>query len=100
MNTKRFYGAGVALVTPFLSDGAIDFASLKKLLDHTATGVDYFVVMGTTGESATMTKEEKKEVLQFVLKNNPKKLPLVYGIGGKNTAPVLEEIESTNFKGG
>jgi 4-hydroxy-tetrahydrodipicolinate synthase len=61
--------------------------------------VDYFVVMGTTGESATLTKEEKKEVLQFVLKNNPKKLPLVYGIGGNNTASVLEEIDKTSFKG-
>src|SRR5262249_45758436 len=71
----------------------------KKVLIHTAAGVDYFVVMGTTGESATLTKEEKKEVLQFVIKNNPKKLPLVYGVGGNNTASVLEEIEHTNFKG-
>ncbi len=96
---KKFTGTGVALVTPFHQDGSIDFASLKKLLVHTSAGVDYFVVMGTTGESATLTKEEKKEVLQFVLKNNPKKLPLVYGIGGNHTASVLEEIENTNFKG-
>lgn len=99
MNTKKIYGTGVALVTPFQADGSIDFSSLKKLLGHTAKGVDYYVVMGTTGESATMTKEEKKEVLQFVLKNNPKKLPIVYGIGGNNTAAVLEEIEATNFRG-
>jgi 4-hydroxy-tetrahydrodipicolinate synthase len=96
---KKFTGTGVALVTPFHQDGSIDFASLKKLLVHTSAGVDYFVVLGTTGESATLTKEEKKEVLQFVLKNNPKKLPLVYGIGGNHTASVLEEIENTNFKG-
>jgi 4-hydroxy-tetrahydrodipicolinate synthase len=96
---KKFFGTGVALVTPFHSDGSIDFSSLKKLLTHTAKGVDYFVVMGTTGESATMTKEEKKEVLKFVQNNNPKKLPLVYGIGGNNTAAVLEEIEATNFRG-
>src|SRR5437899_8697768 len=96
---KKFTGTGVALVTPFTAEGAIDFNSLKKLLAHTAKGVDYFVVMGTTGESATMTKEEKKEVLQFVLKNNPKKLPLVYGIGGNNTASVVEEIKASSFKG-
>ena len=96
---KKFTGTGVALVTPFHQDGSIDFASLKKLLVHTSAGVDYFVVMGTTGESATLAKEEKKEVLQFVIKNNPRKLPLVYGIGGNNTAMVLEEIEHTNFKG-
>lgn len=86
-------------MTPFHQDGSIDFASLKKLLVHTASGVDYFVVMGTTGESATLSKEEKREVLQFILKNNPGKLPLVYGIGGNNTASVLEEIANTNFKG-
>src|SRR6516162_4068617 len=96
---KKFFGTGVALVTPFKSDGSIDFNSLKKLLAHTAKGVDYYVVMGTTGESATMTKDEKKEVLQFVLKNNPQKLPVVYGIGGNSTTAVLEEIGATNFRG-
>jgi 4-hydroxy-tetrahydrodipicolinate synthase len=96
---KKFTGTGVALITPFNSDGSIDFTSLKKLLEHTAAGVDYFVVMGTTGESVTLSKEERKEVLQFVLKNNPKRLPIVYGIGGNNTASVLEEIAATNFKG-
>jgi 4-hydroxy-tetrahydrodipicolinate synthase len=96
---KKLMGTGVALITPFNSDGSIDFTSLKKLLVHTTTGVDYFVVMGTTGESATLTKEEKKEVLQFILKNNPERLPVVYGIGGNNTASVLDEIEATNFRG-
>src|SRR5258708_4206422 len=98
MNTKKIYDTGVALVTPFQADGSIDYSSLKKLLEHTAEGVDYFVVSGTTGESATLMKEEKKEVLQFVLKNNPKKLPIVYGIGGNNTVSVLDEIESTSFR--
>jgi 4-hydroxy-tetrahydrodipicolinate synthase len=96
---KKLNGTGVALVTPFHQDGSIDFPSLKKLLNHTSAGVDYFVVMGTTGESATLTKDEKKEVLQFVLKNNPKRLPIVYGIGGNNTATTIEEIEHTNFRG-
>lgn len=94
---KKLYGTGVALVTPFDESGSIDFASLKKVLVHTAKGVDYFVVMGTTGESATLTKEEKKKVLAFVQKNNPRKLPVVYGIGGNNTASVIEEIRQTDL---
>lgn len=96
---KKLFGTGVALVTPFDENGRIDFKSLKKLLIHTARGVDYFVVMGTTGESATLSKEEKKSVLKFVLENNPKNLPVVYGIGGNNTQSVLDEIKSTDLNG-
>lgn len=96
---KKLAGTGVALVTPMNSQGEIDFASLKKLLAHTAKGVDYYVVMGTTGESATLSKEEKKSVLAFVKENNKKKLPIVYGIGGNNTQSVLEEIKSTDLGG-
>lgn len=96
---KKLHGTGVALVTPFQEDGQIDFDALKKVVAHTSKGVDYLVVMGTTGEAATLSKEEKKEVLQFVLKNNSKKLPVVYGIGGNNTDHVIEEIHSTNLKG-
>jgi len=96
---KKLFGTGVALVTPFDENSNIDFKALKRLLIHTAKGVDYFVVMGTTGESATLTKEEKKSVLKFVLENNPKKLPVVYGIGGNNTQSVLEEIKSTDLEG-
>lgn len=95
---KKLYGTGVALVTPFDEGGAIDYASLKRLLVHTSRGVDYFVVQGTTGESATLSKEEKKRVLTFVAQNNRKNLPIVYGIGGNNTAAVLEEIANTDFR--
>jgi 4-hydroxy-tetrahydrodipicolinate synthase len=96
---KILFGTGVALVTPFDEHGKIDFKGLKKLLIHTAKSVDYFVVMGTTGESATLSKEEKKSVLKFVVENNPKKLPIVYGIGGNNTQSVLDEIKSTDLNG-
>ena len=96
---RRLYGTGVALVTPFSEGNEIDFKALKRLLTHTAKGVDYFVVMGTTGESATLSKEEKKSVLKFVIANNLKKLPVVYGIGGNNTQHVLEEIKSTDLEG-
>ncbi len=94
---KTLHGTGVALVTPFDESGNIDFASLKRLLVHVSKGVDYLVVQGTTGESATLSKEEKRKVLAFVIKNNRKNLPIVYGIGGNNTAAVLEEIQDTDF---
>jgi 4-hydroxy-tetrahydrodipicolinate synthase len=96
---KKFFGTGVALITPFLSDGSIDFKSLKKVLKHTAKGVDYFVVMGTTGESAVLSKEEKKAILEFVKANNPDKLPIVYGIGGNHTAAVVRELRDSELSG-
>jgi 4-hydroxy-tetrahydrodipicolinate synthase len=96
---KKLFGTGVALVTPFTSTGDVDYKSLKKLMQHTAKGVDYYVVMGTTGESATLSAAEKKAVLQFVIANNVKKLPIVYGIGGNNTAEVVNAIKATDFKG-
>lgn len=96
---KKLFGTGVALVTPFTADGSIDFKSLKKVLKHTARGVDYYVVMGTTGESAVLSKEEKKAVLEFVKANNPGKLPIVYGIGGNHTAAVVRELRDTDLSG-
>jgi 4-hydroxy-tetrahydrodipicolinate synthase len=96
---KKLYGTGVALVTPFTESGEVDFKSLKKLLQHTAKGVDYYVVMGTTGESATMTADEKRAVLQFVRNNNPAKLPIVFGLGGNNTRQVLDTLRNADLEG-
>jgi 4-hydroxy-tetrahydrodipicolinate synthase len=96
---KKLYGTGVALVTPFDNNLAVDYKALKKLLKHTAKGVDYYVVMGTTGESVTVTADEKKQVLQFVKENNESKLPIVYGIGGNNTDEVCKTLSSTDLKG-
>ncbi len=96
---KKLHGIGVALVTPFTNSGELDIKGLKKLLIHTAKGVDYYVVMGTTGESATVSKEEKKAVLTLVKANNPKKLPIVYGIGGNNTREVIQTIAETDLRG-
>lgn len=96
---KKLYGTGVALVTPFTEDQQVDYKGLKKLLAHTAKGVDYYVVMGTTGEAATLNPAEKRSILQFVKENNSGKLPVVYGIGGNNTREVLETIKSTDFEG-
>ncbi len=96
---KKLTGTGVALVTPFTTMGTVDYKGLRKLLSHTAKGVDYYVVMGTTGESVTASKEEKKEILHFVKANNKKSLPIVYGIGGSNTEDVLATIKQTDFTG-
>lgn len=99
MDTK-FFGVGVALVTPFDANHDIDFSALKKLLDFVSEGgVNYLVVQGTTGETSTTTSQEKLDLLNFVKENNPKKLPVVYGLGGNNTRAVLETIKSTDLTG-
>lgn len=96
---KKFYGTGVALVTPFNEKLEIDFKALKKLLRHTAKGVDYYVVMGTTGEASTVTSDEKREILRFIRENNETGLPIVYGIGGNQTQAILDTIEAQDFRG-
>jgi 4-hydroxy-tetrahydrodipicolinate synthase len=96
---KKLYGTGVALVTPFTESLEIDFKGLKRLLVHAAKGVDYYVVMGTTGEPATCTSEEKKTVLEFILSNNTSKKPVVYGIGGNDTRSAVEAIRSADLNG-
>lgn len=97
---NAFKGTGVALVTPFHEDHSIDFDSLKRLIDHVVSGgVDYLVVLGTTGESATLTSAEKKQVLKACLEYNDGRVPVMLGIGGNNTQAVLEEIEATDFYG-
>ncbi|UBM58591.1 4-hydroxy-tetrahydrodipicolinate synthase [Marinilongibacter aquaticus] len=93
-------GVGAALITPFNEDLSIDFDGLKKVIDYVSNeGCDYLVVNGTTGESATTTYAEKDALLNFAKKNNPKNLPIVYGVGGNNTAAVLEHIKNTDFTG-
>ena len=96
---KKLFGTGVALITPFTPELEVDYKALKKLLNHTAKGVDYYVVMGTTGESPTCTSEEKQDILNFVKNNNPKNLPIVYGIGGNNTHEIVEAIRDTDLSG-
>lgn len=84
---KTFKGSGVALVTPFLSDGSIDFQALQQLvLLQIKGGTDFLVVQGTTGESPTLSQDEKRKVLETVLEVNNGQLPVIYGIGGNNTA--------------
>jgi len=93
--SHQFSGTGVAIVTPFHKDGSIDFDSLTKLVDFQINnGIDYLVVMGTTGESATLNKDEKKAVIDHIIKINNKRVPLVIGIGSNNTREVVDGIKN------
>lgn len=91
-------GLGVALVTPFNEDLSIDFDSLTKLVEYNiANGTDFLVVLGTTAETATLSKAEQAQVIEHIVKVNNKRLPLVLGIGGNNTLAVKEQIDSTDL---
>tara|TARA_Y100000815_G_scaffold89302_1_gene78146 strand:+ start:867 stop:1751 length:885 start_codon:yes stop_codon:yes gene_type:complete len=94
----KFIGTGVALITPFKEDLSIDFNALERLVEYNIeNGTEYLVISGTTGESVTVTKEEKKELISFISKVNNGRVPLVLGIGGNNTANVIDEIKSTDL---
>jgi Dihydrodipicolinate synthase/N-acetylneuraminate lyase len=83
---KKFRGIGVAIVTPFKNDSSIDFAAMGRVVNHVINGgVNYIVVMGTTGESATLTKDEKKAIISYVAEVTDNRVPLVTGIGGNST---------------
>ncbi len=93
-------GTGVAVVTPFLPDGAIDWSSLEKITNHLVNNrVEYLVVMGTTGESVTLSKKEKEDVFAKTREFNAGRVPYIAGIGGNNTAEVVEQIKSFNYDG-
>ena len=97
---EKLKGLGVALVTPFTDSGEVDYAALDRLVDYvTEGGVDYLVVMGTTGETPTLTLPERVAVLRAVKARNAGKLPLVVGVGGNDTARVVELIDQTNLDG-
>ena len=93
-------GLGTALITPFKADGSVDYEALKRVLDTQLTGaVDYIVVLGTTGEAATMTENERAEVRTFVRKYVNGRVPLVLGVGGNNTAAVCESLKTMDLNG-
>ena len=95
---NKFLGTGVALVTPFTSEMNVDHDALAELVDYNIeNGIEYLVISGTTGESVTITKQEKKEIVQTVHKINNGRVPMVLGIGGNNTEAVIEEIKSTDL---
>jgi len=91
---NKFHGTGVALVTPFNADGSVDYDGLKKLINYQIDGkVEYLVSLGTTGESATLNKEEKKKIWAYTAEINNGRLPLIAGIASNNTAEVIENIK-------
>jgi 4-hydroxy-tetrahydrodipicolinate synthase len=97
---EQFRGLGVALVTPFRSNGQIDYAGLERLIDHQIMGgVDYVVTMGTTGESVTLTKAEKQELLAQTIGFVRNRVPVVLGVGGNNTAEVVEAFGAFEMDG-
>lgn len=97
---SKFRGTGVAIVTPFNSDKSVDYNSLEKLVNHLiSNGIDYLVVQGTTGESVTLSKQEKEETLAFIIKVNNGRLPIVLGIGGNCTRTVVDTFNSSDTSG-
>jgi len=95
---KRIFGTGVALITPFNEDKTIDYYSLEKLINKVIKGgIDFLVVLGTTGEATSVNKSEKNELINFIVKLNNKRLPLVLGLGGNNTNKLIKEINNTDL---
>ncbi len=97
---KQLYGTGVALVTPFRKDFSVDVDALQRIVHYCIDGgVDYLVVLGTTGESVTLSKAEKQLVIKTIIAANAGKLPLVLGVGGNNTASVVEDLQQLDLDG-
>ena len=100
MTQTKFTGLGIALVTPFKEDDSIDYDALGNLLDYQLQGsIDYLVVLGTTAETPTLTEEEKKSVLQFVLNKVKGRVPIVLGCGGNNTKAIVDKLKKDDFSG-
>jgi len=96
--SMNFTGTGVAIVTPFTTKGLVDYPALTKLVEHLIKGrVEYIVVLGTTGETATLSKEEKQSVIAHIIKTTNKRIPLVLGVGGNNTAELVETLKKDDL---
>jgi len=97
---KRFRGTGVAIVTPFKSDSSIDFSALGRVINHVIKGgVNYIVAMGTTGETPTLTKDEKQAIISYVMETVDSRVPVVIGIGGNSTHEVINSIREMELEG-
>lgn len=98
MKDQRFIGTGVAVVTPFRSDGGIDEKSLEQIINKLIFGgVEFLVILGTTGESVTLNKKEKQQVIDLSIETIDGRVPMVLGMGGNNTSEILEYISHTDF---
>ena len=95
---SKFLGTGVALVTPFKSDFSVDHQALTNIVNFNIdNGTEYLVISGTTGESVTISKKEKQEIIATITLANNGRVPMVLGIGGNNTMAVIEEIKNTDL---
>jgi len=87
-------GTGVALVTPFAKDGSVDFTALGKVIDHVIKGgIDYLITLGTTGETPTLSKDEKIAIIEFTFSYTAGRVPIIVGVGGNNTAEVISDLQ-------
>jgi 4-hydroxy-tetrahydrodipicolinate synthase len=97
---KQFRGTGVAVITPFKNDMSIDFASMGKIIEHIISGgVNYIVLLGTTGEASTISKDEKSALAAFTLEAIGGRVPMVLGIGGNNTSEIVSYIREADLEG-
>ena len=95
---QQFVGMGVALVTPFNDDQSVDFEALVRLVNYNIdNGTNYLVINGTTGESATVTPDEKNQIIETIVKANNGRVPLVLGVGGNNTQTVVNELKTRDL---
>ena len=100
MKYNPFKGTGIALITPFKTDQSVDFEDLTRIVNHVIdNGADFLVVLGTTSEAPTLSAEEKKLVINTILKANNGRLPVMLGIGGNNTQAVIDAIKAQDFTG-
>jgi len=91
---------GVALITPFKEDESVDFKALERLVEYQIkNGTDYLVALGTTAETATLTAEEKDEIVRFIIRVNNKRIPVVLGIGGNSTKAVVDQVQQQDTDG-
>src|SRR5438046_1615774 len=92
---NQLKGTGVALVTPFTAQGYIDFDTLSRIIDHVINGgVEYIVTLGTTGETPTLEKKEKTDIIKFTYEKVNNRVPVVVGIGGNNTKELLDDLRT------
>lgn len=100
MTNNIFKGLGIALVTPFLSDGSVDYKSLQRLVEYQIqNGADFFCILATTGETPCLTADEKERIKNLVVELNKGRLPILMGCGGNNTAAVVEELRTADLSG-
>lgn len=100
MLKQKFSGTAIAIITPFNDDLSVDYISLDKLIEHyLKNGIDYFVVLGTTGENATLSSDEKNKILDFFVQKVNGRVPIVAGFGGNNTQEIISSIKKRDFNG-